>query len=120
MLAACSGQDGELPPAYRRVTVPEARLLSAEARARGRALYLKNCALCHGEKADGRGQRREGFARPPADFTDRAWRARTSARRAFFVVREGVHGTPMPSWKAFDEGQSWDLVAYVLSVAEAR
>ena len=32
--------------------------------------------------------------------------------------REGVRGTPMPAWKALGEGETWDIVAYVLSVAE--
>jgi mono/diheme cytochrome c family protein len=33
------------------------------------------------------------------------------------VIREGVRGTPMPSWKALSEDECWDLVAYVLSGA---
>jgi mono/diheme cytochrome c family protein len=116
---ACSGGDSELPPPYRRVEVPEARLRSADARGRGRALFEAHCVLCHGLRADGRGARREGLSAPPADFTDRAWRRRMSPRRAFFVIREGVRGTPMPGWKAFDEPETWDLVAYVLSVGES-
>jgi mono/diheme cytochrome c family protein len=121
MLLGCSGcrdADRDLPPDYRRLAVPQALLASEAARARGRALYLEHCALCHGERADGRGVRREGLAQPPADFTSPAWRRRTSPRRAYFVIREGVRGTPMPSWKALDEAQTWDLVAYVLSTSE--
>jgi high-affinity iron transporter len=118
-LTACSGGEGDLPPAYRRLEVPEARLLSPEARSRGRALFLAHCAICHGEAADGHGLRAEGFSRPPAAFTDPAWRRRTSPRRAFYVVREGVRGTPMPSWKSLEEEEVWDLVAYVLSVGYA-
>ena len=35
------------------------------------------------------------------------------------MIREGVPGTPMPNWKwTLDEGDAWDLVAYVRSVAE--
>jgi hypothetical protein len=34
----------------------------------------------------------------------------------FYVIREGVHGTAMPSWKALPDDAIWDLVAYVLSV----
>ena len=87
------------------------------ARVNGRSLFLTHCALCHGERADGRGTRREGFAQPPRDFTDDMWRRGTSARRVYFAIREGVHGTPMPSWKVLPEEAVWDLVAYVLSVA---
>jgi mono/diheme cytochrome c family protein len=116
---ACSRVDSELPPPYDRVPVPQARLRSPEAIARGRALYASNCALCHGERGDGRGQRAAGFSKAPANFTDPAWRQRTSERRVFYAIREGLRGTPMPSWKALSEDESWDLVAFVLSVGRA-
>jgi hypothetical protein len=34
----------------------------------------------------------------------------------YYVIREGVHGTAMPGWKALPDDAIWDLVAYVLSV----
>lgn len=105
-----------VPPVYRRIAIPELRLASAEAQARGRALFQDHCALCHGERADGMGLRRN-LSVPAADFTDPTWRARLTPRRAYFVIREGIRGTPMPAWKALDEDEVWDLVAYVLSVA---
>lgn len=114
--AACDGQG--LPPDYRRLPVPEARLISTEARNRGRGLFLEHCAICHGEHADGKGRRRNLSLRA-ADFTDPAWRQRMTPRRAYYVVREGVRGTPMPAWKILDSEQTWDVVAYVLSVSDA-
>jgi mono/diheme cytochrome c family protein len=113
---ACSGGDRSLPPRYRHVPVPADRLRSAAALARGRALFEANCVLCHGERGDGHGRRASGFAQPPANFTDPAWRAGATPRRVFFAIREGLHGTPMPSWKWLSEDDSWDLVAYVLSL----
>ncbi len=113
-LSACDR--GDLPAAYRDLTVPEARLASAEALSRGRALYLANCALCHGERGDGRGRRRNLSSRP-RDFTDPAWGRQAEPRRVFYQVREGVAGTAMASWKALDEEETWDVVAYVLSIA---
>ena len=117
--SVCAGSDADLPAPYRTLAVPTARLQSTDARARGRALFLTHCALCHGVSADGRGERREGFVRPPRDFTDAAWRRSTSPRRVYFAIREGLHGTPMPAWKALDDGDVWDLVADVLSVGPA-
>ena len=117
--AGCRGADGDLPASYRSLQTPQPPgLRSPASRQRGRRLFVANCALCHGDAANGRGARAEGLARSPADFTNRAWRRRTSARRAFFLIREGVHGTPMPSWKSLSDDEVWDLVAYVLSVAE--
>jgi high-affinity iron transporter len=114
---ACSGADSGLPAPYSRLPVPEARLRAPEAIAHGRELFLANCALCHGEHADGHGVRAAGFSKPPANFTDPTWRERTTPRRAYFAIREGLRGTPMPSWKSLGEDECWDLVAYVLSVA---
>lgn len=115
-LWACS-RDRDLPQSYRRLEVPSTRLGSAEARENGRRLFLTKCALCHGEKADGRGVRREGLSTPPRDFTNPSWRAATTPRRVFFVIREGVHGTPMPGWSSFSDVETWDLVAFLLSDA---
>jgi high-affinity iron transporter len=98
--------------------VPAARLGTAEARENGRRLYLQYCALCHGKRADGRGARRQGLATSPRDFSDPAWRKGASPRAVYHAVREGVRGTPMPSWKSLSEAEAWDLVAYVLSVGE--
>jgi mono/diheme cytochrome c family protein len=118
--SGCSGPDAQLPASYRSVEVPAARLASAAARARGRALFLDSCALCHGEHADGRGTRREALGRAPRDFTAPAWRGAKSPRRVYYIIREGVRGTAMAAWKgALDEDQTWDLVAYLLSVGEA-
>ncbi|MCP4205082.1 MAG: cytochrome c [bacterium] len=99
------------------MTVPEGVLVAQDARLRGRQLFLEHCALCHGEAADGRG-RRQNLSSRPADFTDPLWRERTSPRRAYFVIREGVRGTAMAGWKTLEEEETWDLVAHDLSVAE--
>jgi high-affinity iron transporter len=99
------------------VAVPWDRIRSAEARQRGRELYLRYCVLCHGEQADGRGVRSMGLDRKPADFTNREWSGTDAPARAYHAIREGVSGTPMPSWNALSEAESWDLVAYLVSVS---
>ena len=58
------GMDGDLPREYRTIEVPYAWLTSEEARTRGRTLFQGNCALCHGERGNGHGLRREGLRRP--------------------------------------------------------
>ena len=118
--AGCRNPDSDLPPLYRDTTVPEQRLMSPAAREHGRRLFVEHCVLCHGERGDGRGVRREGLSRIPRDFTDAAWRQHTTPRHVYFAIREGVRGTPMPSWKALDDQDAWDLVAYVLSLGAVR
>jgi mono/diheme cytochrome c family protein len=46
------------------------------------------------------------------------WRDHTSPRRVYHAIREGVPGTAMASWKVLNQDETWDLVAYLLTVAE--
>lgn len=115
-LPGCAGGDRDLPRAYGRVEIPSELLRSAGANAQGRALFLEHCALCHGERGDGHGERREGLTRAPRDFTNADWRRSTSPRRVFFAIREGIAGTPMPQWKSLSEQDAWEMTAYVLSL----
>ena len=115
-LPGCADVDGDLPREYRRIEVPMDVVMSMELRTRGGILFRDHCALCHGERGDGRGIRREGLTPRPRDFTDPGWRASASPRRVFFAIREGLQGTPMPGWKALSEEDGWALTAYVLSL----
>ena len=74
----------------------QARLADPAARARGRVLYQQNCALCHGERGDGRGIRREGLSTSPRDFTDPSWQKGTTPLQVYLTVRDGKAGTSMP------------------------
>jgi len=120
VLPGCGDADRDLPSPYRHVAVPEAQLTSAAARERGRVLFEVNCALCHGVRGDGHGQRREGLDVPPRDFTAPDWKRRTSPRHVFFAIREGLAGTPMPAWKSLSERDAWDLTAFLLSIEPRR
>ena len=120
VLPGCGDADGDLPREYRRMTVPDDRLSAASARERGRALFLANCAICHGERGDGLGLRREGLVGRPRDFTNAMWRASTSPRRVVFAVREGRAQTSMPSWPTLTDDEVWDVTAFVLSLGERR
>jgi mono/diheme cytochrome c family protein len=108
-LANC-GRPSDLPADL------DARIDSAAARQRGAALFAQNCALCHGERGDGQGARASSFATPPRDFTNAAWRRSTSAARVFRAVRDGVPGTPMPSWRFLGDDDLVALTSYVLSL----
>jgi mono/diheme cytochrome c family protein len=116
----CSDADRDLPREYRRLPVREDRLAAEDARARGRRVFLMSCAICHGERGDGMGIRREGLVGRPRDFTSSAWRTSTSPRRVVFAVREGVAQTSMPSWPTLTDDEVWDVTAYVLSLGERR
>lgn len=114
VLTGCRDKDRNLE----RVVVPP-RVERAEAREGGRVLFVAHCVLCHGERADGQGLRREGLDQPPRDFTSAAWRSSVSPGRVFVAIRDGVPGSAMPGWRTLTDDELWDLTAYVLSVAQA-
>lgn len=113
--SACNAKCGEGARATE--AVPWDRIRAPEARQRGKALYLKYCVLCHGERADGHGVRSTGLDRQPADFTNPQWSGPDAPARVYHAIREGVPGTPMPSWSALSEDETWDLVAYLTTVS---
>jgi mono/diheme cytochrome c family protein len=116
-LAACAGPDADLPISYRFVEVPRERLADPAAAERGAALFREHCAICHGERADGRGVRGSTMAHPPADLTRPDWRRGRTPRRLYFGISEGVRGTPMPAWKAtLEPDEIWDLAAHLLAL----
>ncbi len=75
----------------------------------GRFLYAKNCAPCHGGKADGTGVMARALRLPPANFSDVGTIATLVEGYAFKRIQEGGIGLPaagtpwdsaMPRWKA--------------------
>ena len=87
---------------------------------RGRALFLEHCALCHGERGDGRGPRRRSLSRPPADFRSPLWRSGADPERVRRAIRDGVAGTDMPAWSRLGERAVADLAAYVLALGSPQ
>jgi mono/diheme cytochrome c family protein len=118
-LLACNAEDAPSANDYSKLEVPISRLSSDEARARGRAIFEKKCALCHGERADGNGVRSRGLSGKPVNFHGSEWRAAATPIGVFKVLSEGKRGTSMPAWPTLSEQQKWDVVAYVLGVAES-
>lgn len=117
-LSACSADKARSAIDYSKIEVPVDRLSSDEARERGRTLFRKKCALCHGVRADGKGVRREGLSSKPINFHNKEWRANTKPFELFEVLSEGKRGTSMPAWPTLSDEQKWEIIAYVLSVAE--
>ena len=109
MLLACWGCESR----------PVAELAEPASVARGRALFVQHCALCHGEGADGRGVRQSGLVGKPVDFTSRAWRQRTNRVDVEQVIRDGKPPTSMAAWRVLGDESIHDLASYVLSVSGA-
>ena len=81
---------------------------------RGRDLFLRNCASCHGETAEGNGPAAESMTPRPANLNKMSGMHPDSD---FALIIENGKGS-MPAWKnILNESQIWDLVKYVQSLS---
>lgn len=101
----------QIPKDYAGLTNPvESDEASLE---RGAALYIANCASCHGDGGMGDGP--AGSALNPAPSAI----AHTSQMMAddylFWRISEGgvPFSTTMPAWKTLDEQARWDMINYM-------
>ena len=92
---------------------------SRDAQQAGAVVFAQNCAICHGANGDGNGLRRAGMNPPPANLTLLPWSEEANAGRTYLAIRDGVRGTAMPAWPSLDERQTWNVVAYILSLKRA-
>lgn len=87
--------------------------------AAGKALYLQNCAQCHGETGRGDGpaaKTMQPTEPPPANFHDADLMNGLSPFKAFNTTSFGIQGTGMPSFSALTEEERWQVAYYVLSL----
>ncbi|MFW2544165.1 c-type cytochrome [Primorskyibacter sp. 2E107] len=81
----------------------------------GRALFMQNCAVCHGEDAKGDGPMARGMAKPPKNLTLIKVRNKDSFPRARIMsvidgyARSDMTGPSMPEFGALLEG---DLIPF--------
>jgi len=84
---------------------------------RGRALYSRACAACHGSEGTPQVAALE-LSTPPTAFSSKQEVARLSPQRIFAAVTFGVPGTAMPSFAgAVEENAIWDIAYAVLRLA---
>ncbi len=99
---------------------------SREDIAEGKAVYQGNCAVCHGEKLDGKGPAAEGFRYPirPTDFRDVGTIAQLTLPYVYWrLVAGGIQNqfnSPMPRWVVpAEKPDASSLYSYDLTSDEA-
>jgi cytochrome c oxidase cbb3-type subunit I/II len=103
------------------VVVPPEPAATPEILAKGKTLFIKSCAACHGDT--GRGDGSSSFALRDwqdaeiraRDFTSGVYRSGNTARDVFMRLRTGIAGTPMPAFSDPDD-DLWAIVHYVQSL----
>ena len=85
---------------------------------RGRVVFQKLCAECHGEEGHGDGPRSGQLGIHPLDFADPAVRDRVPPSWYFRATTNGIVGTAMLGWESqLIEQQRWDVTFYTWSLA---
>lgn len=91
-----------------------------ESLARGKAIYVKRCLVCHGEKGDGKGPVAPYLDPRPRDFIAASFKFRTTQsgepptdQDLFRIVTRGVPGTAMAGWTTLSEQDRWLVIGYI-------
>ncbi len=123
----CAQKQGEQPPAQapksENKIPPEAAAKTnpirptAESLARGKKMYGYDCAMCHGDKGDGKGDMASDY-KNVTDFTNPDSLKNRTDGELFYIIRNG-EGENMPGEgdRAKDD-QVWDMVNYIRSLAK--
>lgn len=89
---------------------------------RGRMLFTRTCAPCHGQEGRGESTQElldsDGHPAPARDFTRGVFKGGGEAREIFARLRTGMRGTPMPAYDAASlrDEDAWNLVHYIRSL----
>ncbi len=86
----------------------------------GRALYLRNCAQCHGEDGDGAGYATPHLSPRPREFTMGNFKVRSTPNGQLpthqdlvDIIRRGMPYTSMPAWPDLSDQEVSDLAYYL-------
>jgi len=91
--------------------------------AQGRALYLKGCASCHGDKGKGDGgqeqKNSDGMPTKPRDLTRGFFKGGRDQAQLYARIVLGLPGSPMPSSKStFQPAEISHIINYISSLSD--
>lgn len=117
-----------VPAAYANAHAPTGVWTDPKMIAKGKEIFTAKCALCHGEKGDGKGPGAANLPLKPADFTDRKMVAEMGGNYWVWRVSEGglvepfkSKGSVMPAWKGeLSMSDRWAVIAYTHTLSGHR
>lgn len=77
----------------------------------GRGLFASQCAMCHGTKADGRGDLARDLKLAVPDLTDPGRQKKRSDGEWFYIITKGHRD--MPAEKRLADQQKWEIILYL-------
>jgi mono/diheme cytochrome c family protein len=108
--------EGDPTGAYADLTNPLSQ--TVEMLEEGKAIFTRECMICHGDAGRGNGPYIEGLQPPPPDFGDGSYGTLAAPSYTdsdyFWRISEGLPWSAMPSWKLrYSEEDRWKLVYYI-------
>jgi mono/diheme cytochrome c family protein len=104
------------PPVYKITAEDSARRnpvrFTEASVARGKRIYNSQCAMCHGENADGKGEVAAEMQITPADFTKAETLKNQTDGDLFAILDQGSHQMPGQE-KRLKERHKWDLINFL-------
>jgi mono/diheme cytochrome c family protein len=103
--------EGDPSGAYAGLTNPVP--LDVDVLDQGKAIFVRECMVCHGDAGRGQGPYRAELQPGPPDFGDGGYGDYTDADY-FWRISEGVPWSAMPAWKLqYSEEDRWKVVHYI-------
>lgn len=85
---------------------------TAESHARGKKLYAVDCALCHGDKGDGKGDMASDI-KNITDFTNPDVQKNATDGDWFYIIRKGKGDMPAEDAGRAKDDDVWSIVNYL-------
>jgi mono/diheme cytochrome c family protein len=77
----------------------------------GRVLFTSQCAMCHGVRADGRGDLAAELKLAVPNLADPKRQAKRTDGEWFYIIGHGHRG--MPAEKRLADQQKWEMILYL-------
>jgi mono/diheme cytochrome c family protein len=84
--------------------------------AEARDHFADHCAVCHGNRGDGKTPINEGLYPPAPDMREKITQDLRDGE-LFYIIKNGVRFTGMPGWGGSDE-DNWKLVLFIRHLPE--
>ena len=80
----------------------------------GKAVFLSNCTVCHGQTGQGNGPAAAGLIPPPSNLAVHV--PMHPEGMLWYWISNGISRTAMPAWKGtLSDTQRWELIDYLRS-----
>jgi len=104
-----------IPPEAAKMTNPIKP--TAESQAKAKKFYGYDCAMCHGETGNGKGELAEDMKLKMRDFTDPEAMKSITDGEMFYIIQNGKDKMPSEGDRAKPE-DIWNMVVYVRALAK--